>query len=680
MKSNRPTRLSKAMSRSLLIPAILLSSCLVIKQPILAQTPEPSSSPVVVHQSQEDYIKAQVDRNFSEWILKIIPVVTGIGGGIGGLVTALILFQAQEKIKPIVDTTRKELGSEISKLRGDFSDLQTNFGKQETLMTQLNTQFTTDVDYLKGHMQQLYQSLQLFLYREAEKRTTVEAINRNVPKPSPCVKPLTPEMEETIQSGKVSSETQDKLQELVNKLDELKNLQPDLTFSAKDYVIQGNAFFVGKNFAKALAFYQEATDLEPTNARAWCAVGNAQFSLEHWAEALDSYKKAIYYKPDYAEAWYGKGNTYVRQASPNHEEALSSYDQATNLKPDYAEAWYAKSLVFSYLGRHEEALQSLDKASALQPDYYWIWYDRAKALSNLNRYQEAIDSYDKAIALKPDYTAAVYGKISALLRLAYPYGHIVDHEKFDEAIRIFNREALSLKHELADDWCGKGAVQLTLHDYPGAYESYDRASQAMGACAEAWCGKGYVLLERPNDPQPQEALNCFLGAILWNPNFAEAWKGKGDALGRLGRYVEAVESYDQALKIKPQYVDALYGLGLAQIALKRYKPARNNLDEAVKLNPSLFWVWCDRGGLLKCLKDYDEAVRSYKKATEVAHGQYPQAWYGMAECYALKSETSHAIDCLNHALGLPNLKDSLAKDSDFDAIRTDERFQDLIEA
>jgi tetratricopeptide (TPR) repeat protein len=39
-----------------------------------------------------------------------------------------------------------------------------------------------------------------------------------------------------------------------------------------------------------------------------------------------------------------------------------------------------------------------------------------------------------------------------------------------------------------------------------------------------------------------------------DPNDADAWNNKGNALYNLGNYNEAIECYDQALKIDPKNV------------------------------------------------------------------------------------------------------------------------------
>lgn len=52
-------------------------------------------------------------------------------------------------------------------------------------------------------------------------------------------------------------------------------------------------------------------------------------------------------------------------------------------------------------------------------------------------------------------------------------------------------------------------------------------------------------------------------ALEIDPNDADAWNNKGNALYNLGNYNEAIECYDRALKIDPKNADARYNKGSA---------------------------------------------------------------------------------------------------------------------
>ena len=61
-------------------------------------------------------------------------------------------------------------------------------------------------------------------------------------------------------------------------------------------------------------------------------------------------------------------------------------------------------------------------------------------------------------------------------------------------------------------------------------------------------------------------------ALTINPNLAEAWLKRGNALHDHGRYADAIDSYDKAIAIKPDYAEAWSNRGFAQGELERIEP------------------------------------------------------------------------------------------------------------
>ncbi len=65
---------------------------------------------------------------------------------------------------------------------------------------------------------------------------------------------------------------------------------------------------------------------------------------------------------------------------------------------------------------------------------------------------------------------------------------------------------------------------------------------------------------------------------------SNAWYNKGVALRKLGRYEEALQAIDKALKLKPDDFDAWYNKCVALRKLGRYKEAQIAFKKASELN------------------------------------------------------------------------------------------------
>uniref|UniRef100_UPI00117774EA TPR end-of-group domain-containing protein n=1 Tax=Calothrix rhizosoleniae TaxID=888997 RepID=UPI00117774EA len=121
--------------------------------------------------------------------------------------------------------------------------------------------------------------------------------------------------------------------------------------------------------------------------------------------------------------------------------------------------------------------------------------------------------------------------------------------------------------------------------------------------------------------------------------------GRGYALGNLGRYEEALASYDKAVVIKPDYHEAWYNRGYALGNVGRYEEALASYDKALAIKPDLHL-----------------------------------AWYNKARCYVLQNQLDQGLENLSKAIHLNSECGEWAKtDSDFDIIRDDARFVALIQ-
>ncbi|MTJ38046.1 tetratricopeptide repeat protein [Dolichospermum sp. UHCC 0406] len=176
----------------------------------------------------------------------------------------------------------------------------------------------------------------------------------------------------------------------------------------------------------------------------------------------------------------------------------------------------------------------------------------------------------------------------------------------------------------------------------------------------------------------EEAISSYDKAVEIKPDYYEAWYNRGISLGNLGRYEEAISSYDKAVEFKPDYHNAWYNQGISLDNLGRYEEAISSYDKAVEFKPDYHQAWNNRGISLGNLGRYEEAISSYDEAVEFKPDDH-QAWYNKAYSYSLQGNIEQAIENLKTAINLhPEVREWAKTDSDFDAIREDERFQELI--
>ncbi len=115
----------------------------------------------------------------------------------------------------------------------------------------------------------------------------------------------------------------------------------------------------------------------------------------------------------------------------------------------------------------------------------------------------------------------------------------------------------------------------------------------------------------------EDAIASYDKAIEIKPDKDEAWYNRGVALGNLGRYEDAIASYDQALEIKPDNDAAWNNRGVALGNLGRFEEALASYDKAVEIKPDDDLAWNNHGSALIDLGRYEEAVAFCDKALEI---------------------------------------------------------------
>jgi tetratricopeptide (TPR) repeat protein len=129
------------------------------------------------------------------------------------------------------------------------------------------------------------------------------------------------------------------------------------------------------------------------------------------------------------------------------------------------------------------------------------------------------------------------------------------------------------------------------------------------------------------------------------------------ALSNVGRYDEALASYDRAIALGT--TDAHGGRADALVALGRLADAVESFDRALAHDPSSVVDWCNRGAALVDLGRVAEAVDSFARATTLAP-DFAEAHYNCGNALAKLDRHGEAVASYDRALALkPDYVDAL---------------------
>ena len=176
----------------------------------------------------------------------------------------------------------------------------------------------------------------------------------------------------------------------------------------------------------------------------------------------------------------------------------------------------------------------------------------------------------------------------------------------------------------------------------------------------------------------QNALICYQRLTNNFPTYEIYWFYQGTSQVYLERYEQALASYDRAIEIKPDDYQAWYNKGAALGNLGRNEQALASFDRAIEIKPDDYEAWCNKGVALGNLERYEQALASFDRAIEIKPDN-SNAYYNKACCYASQNKLQLAVENLQQAIYIDNKYREMAKtDKDFDPIRSESQFQDLL--
>jgi len=111
-----------------------------------------------------------------------------------------------------------------------------------------------------------------------------------------------------------------------------------------------------------------------------------------------------------------------------------------------------------------------------------------------------------------------------------------------------------------------------------------------------------------------DAIEAFDKAIKLNPNSAAAWNNKGNALKLQNRHDEAIMAFDKSVELNPKFADAWHNKGMALYDQHKYDKAIVDYDRALEIKPKLAKAWYNKGLALCNQGKYHEAIWAYDKA------------------------------------------------------------------
>lgn len=175
---------------------------------------------------------------------------------------------------------------------------------------------------------------------------------------------------------------------------------------------------------------------------------------------------------------------------------------------------------------------------------------------------------------------------------------------------------------------------------------FARAVQVTGPNALAQHNLGHALL---HSGKPAEAINHFDESLRIKAGYPQAYFNRGDAYGALGNVEKAIADYREAIHYKPDYEQAYCSLAKALVLEGRLEEARTNFMEALRLKPDYAEAHTKLGNLLLLGGYQAEAIEHLSAAVKI-QPDYDEGQYYLAGALVRGRDFRGAANHLRTAL------------------------------
>ena len=148
-----------------------------------------------------------------------------------------------------------------------------------------------------------------------------------------------------------------------------------------------------------------------------------------------------------------------------------------------------------------------------------------------------------------------------------------------------------------------------------------------------------------------EAIEHYNEALRLRPNYATARTNLGAALAKQGKSADAISNYTQVLKTKPDLPEAHVDLGAALASQGKVDDAIAQYNEALRLKPDYAEAHANLGLALASQGKVDEAISHYRQALRLKPG-FVEVYNNLGYVLATRGQWDDAIRQYNEAIRL----------------------------
>ena len=326
-----------------------------------------------------------------------------------------------------------------------------------------------------------------------------------------------------------------------------------------------------------------------------------------------------------ASSYVKRGNDESDQQE--YEAAVKDYTEALRLTPGNEAAYEYRGIAYFHLSQFNKAADDLTTAINLRPKYNNLYRYRGAAYLGLGNYSAAVDDESEAITLSPDspeayeYRGEAFRALGRLqeARRDFAIARELDLENVPVGTVGSETEEPSPTpdEKLASIHYSKALSEENEQNYAGAIADYTEAILANPLFADAYKGRGRVHLfseiKRSNGSKLlkwRQAVNLAQSSLDVSRAQKALAQSDPDTATSPG-LDKAAADLSKAIGIKPDDAEAYFDRGLVYNRIGSHSKAIADFSEAIRLNGDYKDAYIQRGTVYGHLGQYAKAIADY---------------------------------------------------------------------
>jgi tetratricopeptide (TPR) repeat protein len=318
--------------------------------------------------------------------------------------------------------------------------------------------------------------------------------------------------------------------EALAALDQARQLSPNSPFPLMQ---QAQIHALQANLEAALRELDQAHQLDPKNVDVLRLRANIEPEPEKKAADLD---EAVRLAPENTLVLRTRGLLLADQGKL--DEALVDLDKAISLQPKEPANFQAKVLVLSKFKKFDDALTALERIRQITSDPLPVLLQRARLQIEKRDFQAALADLQQAHQLAPKNADVLYLRAVVHQELGQKDQALADA---NEVVRLAPASSVAIRFH-ADLLAGAGRLEEAIAELEKLRQADPKDTLALLQLASLYNARQKFA----------QAVQGFSAVLAEEPTQWLALRGRADALLNLGKQVEAIADYNQAIKLRPK--------------------------------------------------------------------------------------------------------------------------------